>query len=238
MLGELWRFIVGVIGYWQAYASGGVVTAIIALGERVTGRSLPKAAYLSVFLVVYLLVAFFLVWRDEYRGARAARKDVVALTESNAEIATRLNHAEGQVRDLATRLASAYSASYTPSLDLVYAEKQFRFYNRGKTNLYFWGTRLADDRPAIESEARVITPSGGGFIGEGFFYIPGDQFEQRERSRLGQDGEERVPLEAFVATEDSKRYRIRYVLRVVMAGGAVTVHSQNMGMKEFDWSSN
>jgi hypothetical protein len=66
---DIGRFTVGVISHWQGYATGGVVTAIIGIVERLSGKQLGKRAYASIFLGLFLLVSFFLTWQDEYKRA-------------------------------------------------------------------------------------------------------------------------------------------------------------------------
>jgi hypothetical protein len=69
MLREIGQFGVAVLSHWQAYVTGGTVTGIIAVTERLSGKSLPKKAYAAVFLGFFLLVSFFLAWDDEHHRA-------------------------------------------------------------------------------------------------------------------------------------------------------------------------
>ncbi len=48
-MSELWRFVTEVLKYWQAYVTSGIITAIVNVGERLTGRSLPKKVYGAIF---------------------------------------------------------------------------------------------------------------------------------------------------------------------------------------------
>jgi hypothetical protein len=66
---ELWTFVVAVVSHWQGYATGGVITGLIAVIERLSGKQLSKKAYAAIFLGGFLLVSFFLTWRGEYERA-------------------------------------------------------------------------------------------------------------------------------------------------------------------------
>jgi hypothetical protein len=71
-------FLVDVFSHWQSWASGGgfVGAAVVILGlwERVTGRSMGKRMYLSIFLGVFLLGAFFMAWRGQYQELKALQE--------------------------------------------------------------------------------------------------------------------------------------------------------------------
>jgi hypothetical protein len=71
---EIGTFIVAVISHWQGYATGGVITGLIGVGERLSGKQLSKKAYAAIFLGVFLLVSFFLTWRGEYERANTLQK--------------------------------------------------------------------------------------------------------------------------------------------------------------------
>lgn len=65
---EIFLFIYSTLSYWQALVSGGVITALIAIFERLSGYRLNKKTYVGLFVGVFLVVAFFLGWREERAG--------------------------------------------------------------------------------------------------------------------------------------------------------------------------
>jgi hypothetical protein len=78
MWSDLLAFSWAVLSHWQSYATGGVVTGAIGVTERLSGKQLPKKAYLLIFVVSFLLVAFFMSWRDEYTRANQLDKTATA----------------------------------------------------------------------------------------------------------------------------------------------------------------
>jgi hypothetical protein len=62
-------FVIAVFSYWQSYVTGGAITALVAFGEKLTGRTLPRGSYLVMFLLVFLPMSFFMAWRDQYKVA-------------------------------------------------------------------------------------------------------------------------------------------------------------------------
>lgn len=73
---DLLKFLAAVVTHWQAYATGGVVTAVVNAIERLTKLRLTKAAYIGLFIVTFLFVAFFLAWHDELNSVREANKTI------------------------------------------------------------------------------------------------------------------------------------------------------------------
>jgi len=63
----LWSF----VSHWQSYATGGAVTGLIGVGERLWGKSLPKKVYFFIFVVTFSFVSFFMAWREQYERAQS-----------------------------------------------------------------------------------------------------------------------------------------------------------------------
>jgi hypothetical protein len=70
LFGDIGNFIVAVVSHWQSYVTGGVITGLIGVVERLSEWRMPKWAYASTFLGVFLLVSFFLAWREQYQEAQ------------------------------------------------------------------------------------------------------------------------------------------------------------------------
>jgi hypothetical protein len=73
LLTELWEFIKAVVTYWQALATGGLIAFGLFLIERLASWSMPKKAFMWVFVVAFLVVASFLAWRDQRREVATLR---------------------------------------------------------------------------------------------------------------------------------------------------------------------
>ncbi|MBZ5503336.1 MAG: hypothetical protein LAN59_14080 [Acidobacteriia bacterium] len=69
MVSDIRVFLLAVILRWQSYVTGGVLTALVVLVERLFDWKMPKKTYAALFIVGCLLVSFFLAWRDQYREA-------------------------------------------------------------------------------------------------------------------------------------------------------------------------
>jgi Na+/melibiose symporter-like transporter len=80
---ELFLFIYSTLSHWQALVSGGVITALIAVFERLSGYHLKKKTYMGLFVGVFLLVAFFMSWREERERGLAAEKDANTVREES-----------------------------------------------------------------------------------------------------------------------------------------------------------
>jgi hypothetical protein len=81
-LSDILAFIVAVVGHWQAYLTGGVAMMIVGFVERLTKWRMTKRGYVGVFVVPFLLVSFFEVWRDEHAALSKTRKSLAQLQQT------------------------------------------------------------------------------------------------------------------------------------------------------------
>lgn len=72
LFSEASRFLWAFVSHWQSYATGGVVTAVITLIERVREKTLSKRTYVLVFVVAFSLASFFMAWREQFERAENA----------------------------------------------------------------------------------------------------------------------------------------------------------------------
>lgn len=82
LFSDFFLFLFAVLGYWQAYATGGVVTAVVGLFERFSKWRLTKWAYAGLFVGVAFLAAFFLAWRDEHSQRVSLAAQVTSLQQT------------------------------------------------------------------------------------------------------------------------------------------------------------
>jgi len=68
-MSEVIKFLSAVLGHWQGYVTGGIVTGLIYTIERLTEWKMPRWMFAALSLGIFLLVSFFLAWRDQYREA-------------------------------------------------------------------------------------------------------------------------------------------------------------------------
>jgi hypothetical protein len=69
MWSDIIVFAIAVVSHWQGYVTGGAVTGLVALVERLSGWTMPKKFYAALYVGVFLVVSFFLAWREQYRAA-------------------------------------------------------------------------------------------------------------------------------------------------------------------------
>lgn len=84
---ELQKFTSDVISYWQGFVTGGAITGLVVLVERMTSLKLTKAGFCGLFIVTFLLSSFFAAWRQQFERAEAAEsKLAVAATDKQVEM--------------------------------------------------------------------------------------------------------------------------------------------------------
>ncbi len=79
MLSDLWDWFWSVANQWQVLVTGGFVTAALVLYQSKSGITLPWSVTRWIFLV-FLVIAFFLAWRDQKDSARKAQSEVDRLS--------------------------------------------------------------------------------------------------------------------------------------------------------------
>lgn len=88
-MSDFWKFIVAVFWHWQSWVggsgAGGAVVVFVALYERWTGHVMGKRMYMSIFIVVFLVGAFFVAWREQYHAAVEAQTKLEELTVPKLE---------------------------------------------------------------------------------------------------------------------------------------------------------
>ena len=126
---------------------------------------------------------------------------------------------------------------YMVSVDLVYQDKQLKIFNRGKTNLFLWGTRFNDFPRDIEKEPRLISPSPQGpfGIGESYYFLSGDSLERTLLGKFGDNGGGFVPMELFITDQRKKKHIIRFTLLVRVVNRTIQISPQNIGVVDSDW---
>lgn len=124
-----------------------------------------------------------------------------------------------------------FTLNYLPSVDILYENKQIKIYNRGKTNLSFWGTKLGNGPKTIEKEPRIISPNPNTF-----YYLLFDHVEKEVVQKFGPSGETRVPFEVFIEDAKQQKYSVKSILWIVVVDGQIKIHTQNTGIQSVDWS--
>lgn len=92
-LEDVWEWSIAVLTYWQAYATAGIVAAILAAIEKYAGVEIPRKLYL-LGAAAFLVVSCFMVWRDvkiENVGLIENIKQVTDVKKRNAMIRENLN---------------------------------------------------------------------------------------------------------------------------------------------------
>jgi hypothetical protein len=211
--------------------------------EPTEKRPHPQTFGVSIAaLVVALIAAGFAGWQaceaheartDAKQALNAQAKDVErsrkaaensasaakALAESSLRglaIAERSAHAAESSADTAQNL---YELNFVPAVEITYDNGRLNVANKGKQNIWLWGTKFDNGRIDIEREGRLITPGG-------FYYILG--VERLLTAMRNQSKEIRLPLRIFIQTENRRRYVAEVQLWVVFKENGMEVHTQTL----------
>jgi hypothetical protein len=70
---EVGRFLVATVNHWVTLVTGGIVTALVFLYTKWRNQDLEPGSYLSL-LGIFVVIASFLAWRDQYRKGQRLEK--------------------------------------------------------------------------------------------------------------------------------------------------------------------
>jgi hypothetical protein len=78
---DIYTFFMSVITHWQAYVTGGAVVALVTLYERLSGNEISPRVVVYGF-IAFLVVAFFMAWRDVRNEANVYKQNLDDLQKS------------------------------------------------------------------------------------------------------------------------------------------------------------
>jgi cell division protein FtsB len=114
-MAEVLQFIWAVLSHWQAYVTGGVLTAVITAIERWRGKPFSWR-FFAWFLGIFLLVAFFLAWRDEHSALRVATQAIATLEKDKVRLTTESKEKDRRIAELEAKAPAAPKAVSSNSL--------------------------------------------------------------------------------------------------------------------------
>ena len=119
---------------------------------------------------------------------------------------------------------------HQPSVEVAATDERIQIFNKGKHNIWLWGSETELSVKTLEKKPRLITP-------QGFYYIPLEPFKQSVLQRVGNQGEARINVDLFVSTVGDRKYVVKNIFYCTVADGKVTVHSQTVGITHEEWHS-
>lgn len=174
-------FIVSVLVHWQGYATGGLVTALLQAWEKLTGKPISRRVYINLVLIGFLLVSFFMAWRDE----RLARPHLIGRIDTGSMRPPLVGMNPGTVLSVIASIRNAGVPSIAeryqltvslgsdkqrrPTLPLVVPDLNFQYPNGVVEHVY-----AKDSLPDKTSKAIA---SGDMVRGRLFFFLPDVDFK-------------------------------------------------------------
>lgn len=93
---------------------------------------------------------------------------------------------------------------FFPSIEVIFdlEEKRIRIYNKGRQNLYLWGTELNNNGRVMETQPRLVS------IG-GHYYLNAKKLLPEDVEGLDQNQRHEEILELYIESEDGKKYKVK-----------------------------
>jgi hypothetical protein len=123
-----------------------------------------------------------------------------------------------------------YDLHFTLAPEIAYDtdQKRLRIFNRGKENIWLWGTKYGTGPKSIEKEGRLISPAG-------FYYLLTANMEKEVREKVGTGGDIRVPFEVYFKDGRHRPYIVRIILFIQVTEGKMAVHAQTVSIDQMEW---
>ena len=119
---------------------------------------------------------------------------------------------------------------FVVSVEITYdpSTKRLNVINKGQTNIYFWGTKLGEGPKLIESEPRIITPSGS-------YYLLAESLEGNFRKAIGRNSEVRGTFNIYLTSQNDVKYVVSTILLGKLVGEQLMIHTQTTSIRPHEW---
>jgi|GEM_PF-1992805 vacuolar-type H+-ATPase subunit I/STV1 len=230
---------------WITIALGGLTIFMAAYGGIVSSKNKKHVIVFAVSgLICFGLVVYQGILNSKSKSDTETKIDSLNTAIKNQT--TQIGNLENSIKNKDKKLEELgqkqlnlkqkeLELNYAISVDMIYddAGHQFKIYNRGKTNIRFWGTRLDlnNAMKSISKEARIITPNPNTF-----YYVFTNELEKDIAKNLGLNGERYLPFELFIENERREKFTISFLLWIVVKDGKITIHTQNTDISKADWA--
>lgn len=117
----------------------------------------------------------------------------------------------------------------SPTILLLPAKGKLELINKGKEDLYLYGTKFSNTQKIIENEPRTVP------LEPLCYYFLIDKLEDNARQVIGLNGEALEPFEIYLTDSRNNKFIARFCLKIVAANGVITIHTQQLGVKREEW---
>ena len=115
-----------------------------------------------------------------------------------------------------------------PSAILMPEPDRLKFENHSSYELHLWGDKFADQPTPLEKEPRIIP------VGYHYYFLT-DKLAEKAKEIVGVSGEDLFPFEVYFSTPSQKHYTAKFGLLIKMTNGTMTVHAQQLGVRDGGW---
>ena len=125
----------------------------------------------------------------------------------------------------------ALELNYSPSIDVQYdaPNEQIQVYNRGKSNLYIWGSRFNNETIIKNNWGMLITPAGLPY------HFPGINLNQGLAKILDDKEMVYVPIELFFKDNRGDKYVSNMFFYVFRKDKQMAIDVQVTSVSKYNW---
>ena len=118
----------------------------------------------------------------------------------------KISNRQADISEMQTTISrSLADLPFVVSTDVTYDQstKRINIYNKGQTNIYLWGTKVGSGSKVMETDPRLITPSGS-------YYLLAESVESDLSKALDGQSEVKGLLTIYLTSQNDIKYIRRH----------------------------
>lgn len=210
--------------------------------ERIAKRDFRLEIAVIVLIALELVAAVYEVIETRANASQASQQIAVLekLNKSASDTAAALSalriaqesalatqqHTLDNIITMNTALQDAMGLNYAVALEVSFNEgnSHMEYANKGKTNLYLWGSKFDKDPASLSNEGRLITP-------QGMIYADMTSFRKQAETTIAKDGiTHQFPVELHLKSANQKSYVQKCYMLVHWDGDSLKIGMQTISV--------
>ncbi len=143
----------------------------------------------------------------------------------------KISNRQADISEMQTTISrSLADLPFVVSTDVTYDQstKRINIYNKGQTNIYLWGTKVGSGSKVMETDPRLITPSGS-------YYLLAESVESDLSKALDGQSEVKGLLTIYLTSQNDIKYIVSTVVLGKLSDNQLTIHTQTTSIRPEAW---
>jgi len=123
-----------------------------------------------------------------------------------------------------------YELNFSVAIEVTHDSQsgQLNIFNKGRENIWLYGTKLGSSPKSVEKDGRLIAPGGS-------YYLLTDKLQQEVLQKVGEKGDIHEFFNIYLKDATLRPYTVSVILFIQVSDGEMTIHTQTVSIKQKDW---